>query len=80
MVRRGLTKGDKVLVVLSDFVARVYVEGNPLYGLRWSSRDPNGNVGSGIADRDQENITWARGWDTPDAQALEARVVLERSA
>ena len=39
-----------------------------------------GNFLNQFVSRSAESITWARGWNTKDAQALEAQAILEASA
>lgn len=39
-----------------------------------------GNSRSNYVRREDEGKTWARGWDTKDAQAFEAQLILESSA
>jgi hypothetical protein len=83
MIASNVTPGDEITIVVSNWVARAAVvalrlELNPPQLI--AATDKSRNYSRYRFRLCEEGQTWARGWDTEDARALEATVLLVASA
>ena len=85
MSASNVAPGDEVTVVTNRTIVRLKVYSvqaplrHPLFYRTFNVR-PEGAPSRLRYRFDDEGQTWARGWDTEDARALEATVLLQASA
>lgn len=68
--------GDEITVVQDGYVRSARVRKLKFVRLEWRTNTPKIDRRQGDVRRQDEGITWARGWDTPEANALRTSVAL----